>query len=132
MKWKLAPAVIALGLTAALGAGVAQASSDMAMGDAAKGEKVFKKCAACHSMTPGKNKVGPSLAGIVGREAGTAEGYKYSKAMKASGITWDVESLDTFFTKPKKMVPGTKMGFRGIKKEGDRANLIEFLKKDAM
>jgi len=127
MKWKFAPALVALGLTIALGAGVAQAG-----GDAAKGKKVFNKCKACHSLKPGKNKVGPSLAGVVGRAAGTAEGYKYSKAMKASGITWDEDSLKTFLTKPKKLVPGTKMGFRGLKKEKDRENLVEYLKQASM
>ena len=127
MKWRLVPAVIALGLTVALSAGVAQAQAD-----AAKGKKVFTKCAACHSLQAGKNKLGPSLAGIIGRAAGTSEKFKYSKAMKKSGITWDEESLDTFLKKPKDMVPRTKMSFRGIKKESDRKNLIEYLKQEAM
>jgi cytochrome c len=127
MKWKLVPAALALGLTVALGAGVAQAD-----GHAAKGKKVFNKCKACHSLKPGKKKVGPSLAGIFGREAGTSEGFKYSKAMKSSGITWDEDNLDAFLTKPKDLVPGTKMSFRGIKKEKDRENLIEFLKQQSM
>ena len=128
MKWSLAPAALALGLTVALGAGVA-----LAEGDAAKGKKVFNKCKACHSLEVGKNKIGPSLAGVIGRAAGTAEGYKkYSKAMKESGITWDEESLNTFITKPKKMVPGTKMTFGGVRKEGDRDNLIAYLKQEAM
>lgn len=128
MKWSLVPAALALGLTVALGAGVA-----LAEGDAAKGKKVFNKCKACHSLKVGKNKIGPSLAGVFGRAAGTAEGFKkYSKAMKESGITWDEESLKTFITKPKKMVPGTKMTFGGVRKEGDRDNLIAYLKQEAM
>ena len=127
MKWRLAPAALALGLTVALGAGVAQAE-----GDAAKGKKVFKKCKTCHSLEAGKKKVGPSLAGVFGRAAGTSEGYKYSKAMKESGITWDEDSLKTYITKPKKMVPGTKMIFAGIKKESDRENLIAYLKQETM
>ena len=97
-------------------------------GDAAAGEKVFKKCKACHTLEEGKNRVGPSLAGVVGRAAGTVEGYKYSKAMKESGLTWDEATLDTFLTKPKDLVKKTKMAFAGLKKEEDRANVIAYLK----
>jgi len=129
MKRRLVPAIIALGLTVALGAGIAQADSD---DDAVKGKKVFNKCKACHTLEAGKNRVGPSLAGIFGRTAGTAEGYKYSKAMKESGITWDETSLDEFIMKPKKMIPKTKMTFGGVKKEDDRENLIAYLKQEAM
>lgn len=112
----------------ALAAAVALASgSAMAAGDAAKGKKVFKKCKACHSIQAGKKKVGPSMFGVVGRKAGTSKGYRFSKAMKASGITWDEASLDKFLTKPKKFVPKTKMGFPGIKKAADRASLIAYL-----
>lgn len=127
MKWRLAAATIALGLIVGQGAGTARAESDTA-----QGQKVFNKCKACHSVQAGKNRVGPSLAGIVGRPAGTAEGYNYSDAMKNSGITWDEESLDKFLTKPKDMVPGTKMTFGGIKKEDDRKALIKYLEKEAM
>lgn len=127
MKWSLVPAALALGLTVALGAGAA-----LAEGDAAKGKKVFKKCKACHSLEVGKNKIGPSLAGVIGRAAGTAEGYKkFSKALKESGITWDEESLNTFIADPKKLVPGTKMRIK-VKKEGDRENLIAYLKQESM
>ena len=128
MNWRLVPAVFALGLTVALSAGVAQAD-----GDAAKGKKVFNKCKSCHTLKAGKHRVGPSLFGVIGRAAGTAEGFKkYSKPMKESGITWDEASLDTFLTKPKKMVPGTKMTFGGLKKEKDRKNLIAYLKQESM
>ena len=68
----------------------------MAAGDAAKGAKVFKKCKACHSIKAGKKKVGPSMFGVVGRKAGTAKGYRFSKAMKSSGLTWDEATLDKF------------------------------------
>ena len=97
--------------------------------DAAKGEKVYKKCKACHSLKAGKKKVGPSLAGIFGRTAGTTEGFKFSKAMKESGIVWDDKTMDEFLAKPKKVVPKTRMAFPGLKKEADRANLIAYMKE---
>ena len=99
--------------------------------DAAKGEKLYKKCKACHSLKAGKKKVGPSLAGIFGRTAGTTEGFKFSKAMKESGIVWDDKTMDEFLAKPKKVVPKTRMAFPGMKKEADRANLIAYLKEAA-
>ncbi len=113
----------------ALAAAMALASgSAMAAGDAAKGKKVFKKCAACHSTKAGKKKVGPSMLGIVGAKAGAVKGYKYSKAMKSSGLTWDEATLDKFLKKPKKLIKKTKMGFPGLKKDAQRADLIAYLK----
>jgi len=97
--------------------------------DATKGEKVYKKCKACHALEAGKKKVGPSLAGIFGRTAGTVEGFKYSKAMAKSGIVWDDKTMDEFLAKPKTVVPKTRMAFPGLKKEADRANLIAYLKE---
>lgn len=99
-------------------------------GDPIAGEKVFKKCAACHTVEPGKHRIGPSLAGVISRQAGTAEGYKYSKAMKAygdSGIVWSAEVLEPYLVKPREVVKGTKMTFPGLKKEADRADVIAYL-----
>ena len=111
-------AILGVSLMMALGGGAAQA------GDAVKGKKVFKKCKACHALKAGKKKVGPSLHGIMGKEAAKMKGFKYSKAMKKSGVTWDEATLDKFLTKPKKFMKGTKMSFAGLKKEADRAIVI--------
>ena len=117
---------LALAFAVAMGASVAHAD-----GDAANGEKIFAKCKACHTVEAGKNKVGPSLAGVVGRKAGTAEGYNYSDAMKNSGLTWDEATLNTYLTGPKKLVPGTKMAFPGLPNEQDRLDVIAYLKSAA-
>ena len=96
--------------------------------DADAGKKIFKKCFACHSVGPGaKNKVGPHLNGVIGRPAGSAEGFKYSKAMKGSGITWDEAIFIEYITSPKKRIPGNKMIFPGIKDELDRENLFAYI-----
>lgn len=117
------------GLLAAVVLGVGLSSSAMA-GDAALGEKVFKKCNACHVVDKEKHKTGPHLVNVIGRTAGTAEGYKkYSKAMKNSGIVWDDETLNGYLEKPKKYLKGTRMAFAGLKKEEDRANVIAYLKQ---
>ena len=104
-------------------AGMAQAA------DAKKGEKVFRKCKACHKVEDGKNAVGPHMFGIVGRAVGAVEGFKYSKAMTAfgEGKTWTPEELDAFLAAPKKYVKGTKMAFAGLKKEAQRADVIAYL-----
>ena len=127
MKGRILTATLALAFAAALGGGAA-----LAQGDAEAGKKVFKKCKVCHSFDPGKKQIGPHLKGVVGRQAGTGEGYKYSKAMAASDITWDEANLDKFLTKPKAFVKKTKMAFRGIKKEAQRADLIAYLKAQGM
>lgn len=94
--------------------------------DVANGENVFKKCKACHG-TDGKNKVGPHLNGVTGRKAGMVEGFKYSDAMKNSGITWNEAELDKYLKDPKADIPGNKMVFVGIKDDADRADLIAYL-----
>jgi cytochrome c len=103
-----------------------------AEGDAEAGEKVFKKCKACHAVGDGaKNKVGPALNGIVGAAAGQVEGFKYSKPMMAAaeeGLVWDEASLAEFLAKPKDFMKGTKMSFPGLKKEDDQADVIAYLK----
>ena len=96
--------------------------------DAEAGKKVFTKCAPCHSIGPGaKNKVGPEQNGLVGRKAGSVEGFEYSVAMKNSGITWDESQLNEYITDPKKKVPGNKMLFPGVKDETERSDLIAYL-----
>ena len=106
------------------------AAPAMASGDAAAGEKLFKRCKACHVVDAEKHKTGPHLVNIMGRTAGTVEGYKrYSKAMKASGIVWNEETLDGYLEKPKAYVKGTRMAFAGLRKEADRANVIAYLKR---
>ncbi len=98
--------------------------------DAAKGALVFKQnCAICHTIEPGKNKIGPSLAGVVGRKAGSAPGYSYTDANKNSGITWTEAELDKYLTNPRGVVPGTKMLFAGLKNPEDRKNVIAYLQQ---
>lgn len=103
------------------------ASSDAAAPADAK-PTAFAQCAACHSVEPGKNGLGPSLAGVVGRKAGTGAGFAYSDAMKAYGKTWDEASLDTYLAAPMKVVPGTRMTYAGLTDAAQRKELIEYLK----
>ena len=92
-------------------------------------ETLFKKnCAICHTLEAGKNKIGPSLAGVVGRKAGSVPGFAYSAANKNSGDIWDAQTLDTYLADPRKFMPGTKMVFAGLKNLQDRKALIEYLK----
>ena len=97
--------------------------------DLAAGKKLMKRCASCHDIKPGgPNKIGPNLWGVVGAAVAAREGFSYSSGLSAVGGEWSYESLDAFLTKPKAFAPGTKMTFAGLKKPGDRANLIGFLR----
>ena len=121
---KIAAALTALALTGMAGAALAE-------GDAAAGEKVFRKCKSCHQVGDGaKNRIGPVLTGIVGNEIASVEDFKYSKAFlakKEEALVWTEEVLDVFLTKPKKFIKGTKMSFSGLKKEQQRADIIAYL-----
>jgi len=104
----------------ALGAGTAAAAVD--------GSEIFaNSCAVCHSTDPGTNKLGPSLAGIVGRKSAGEPGFSYSPAMTKLNVTWDKATLDKYLADPQGMVPGTKMIFSGVKDEADRKALIDYL-----
>ena len=104
----------------------------MAMGDITLGEKVFKKCAACHSIVKGgKNNIGPALYNVVGRDVGVVDDYKYSKALAAYGKAWTFEELNGYLLKPAKWIKGTKMAFAGLRKEKDRASVILYLNQNS-
>jgi cytochrome c2 len=116
----------------ALAAVIASASAPaFAQGDAAAGEKVFRKCQACHMVgEDAKNRVGPVLTGVVGREAGTIEDFNYSDALKekaAEGLVWDEANLGAYLADPKGFIPGNKMAFAGLRKEEDVADVIAYL-----
>ena len=104
----------------------------MATGDLATGEKVFKKCAACHSIVKGgKNNIGPALYNVVGRQVGSVSDYKYSKALSEYGKKWTFEELNGYLIRPAKWIKGTKMAFAGLRKEKDRASVILYLNQNA-
>ena len=99
-----------------------------AEGDPEAGKKIFGKCAACHAAEPGKNKIGPTLHGIVGRPSANGDGFAYSDAMKAANKTWDEPTLLAYLTEPKVLVPGTKMVFPGLKEAKERDDVVAYLK----
>ena len=104
----------------------------MAMGDISTGEKVFKKCSACHSIVKGgKNNIGPALYNVVGRKVGAVSDYKYSKALSAYEKQWTFEELNGYLIKPAKWIKGTKMAFAGLRKEKDRASVILYLNQNS-
>jgi cytochrome c len=116
LKWGAAAMLLTLSATA-------QASAD---GDAGRGKTLFTGCSACHAVTE-QNKVGPHLSGVFGRTAGTVAGARYSKAMTASGMTWDEQTLDAFLTEPTRALPGTTMSAK-LPNPQDRADVIAYLK----
>ena len=107
-------------------------ASIMKMGDVTSGEKIFKKCAACHSIVKGgKNKIGPALYNVVGRKVGEVAEYKYSKALATYDKVWNFEELNGFLLKPAKYIKGTKMAYAGLRKEKDRASIIKYLNQNS-
>ncbi|WP_370073217.1 cytochrome c family protein [Novosphingobium sp. THN1] len=125
---KMIGAMIVAGLAAsALAGGTAFAQ---AKGDPVAGKKIFMRCVACHAVQPGAGaKMGPNLAGVVGRKAAAAPGFKYSAAMQKAKLKWDEATLDKWLTRPSALVPGTSMAFAGLPNAADRANVIAYLKK---
>jgi cytochrome c len=111
-------------LTILLPAGIARAD-----GDAARGEAKFQDCAACHKLEAGANNVGPSLHGIFARKAGEIADFRYSPAMKKSGIVWTPQMLEKFIAEPQAMVPANRMPYAGMASAADRADLIAYLQK---
>ena len=99
--------------------------------DAAHGKTLFVQCKACHSTEPGRNGIGPSLAGIVGRKAASIEGFNYSAAVRDSGLTWTQDELFRYLEQPQRALPGTKMAFAGLKSGQDRADIIAYLENPA-
>ena len=104
----------------------------LAMGDLAHGEKVFKKCSACHMIaSDGKNMIGPNLWNVIGRKAGSVSDYKYSKAMIAYAKQWSFEEMNSYLIKPQAYIKGTKMAFAGLRKEKDRASVILYMNQNS-
>lgn len=102
-----------------------------AQGDPEKGEKVFNKCKTCHVVEEEQNKVGPHLVGIFGRPAGSVEGFKYSDAMKESGIVWEDETITAYLKEPRAYIPGNRMAFAGLRKDEEIADLLAYLHEEA-
>ena len=116
-------------MTASIVALLLTVTTAHAAGDAARGEQKFIDCGACHSLKPGVAIVGPSLAGVFGRKAGSLTDFRYSPAMRRSGITWSAQTLDTFIADPQKDVPANRMPYAGMPDAGDRADLIAYLEQ---
>ena len=100
-----------------------------AQGDPKRGEKVFENCHACHAVDGAANEVGPGLRGVFGRRAGERDDFRYSPALKRSGITWTPQTLDTFIADPQKTVPANRMPYAGMPDAADRADLIAYLQQ---
>ena len=115
-------------LASALALGMAPAAAADVAAGAAAGARVWAKCSACHSVQAGvQGMLGPNLHNVLGRKAGTAEGYKYSPALQNANLVWDAATLDAFIKSPMEKVPGNRMAFAGVKDAKDRAELLRFL-----
>jgi cytochrome c len=114
--------LILLAATGALVSGVAQA-------DVKRGEKLFEECRACHAVERGASGVGPSLHGVIGRRAGALDDFRYSPALKKSGITWSKQTLDAYVLDPQKAVPSNRMPYAGMPAARDRADLIDYIQQ---
>ena len=122
---KIEPALASASNTGQAAVGISEL---LAMGTIEHGEKVFKRCSACHMIAAGgKNMIGPNLWSIIGKKTGVASGYKYSKALAAYGKEWSFEEMNGFLIKPSAHIKGTKMAFAGLKKEKDRASVILYM-----
>ena len=120
--------LVTLLVTAAVCMLIANVSSAIAAGDAAKGHQYFESyCSICHSPQAGRNGVGPSLFGVVGRKSASEAGYNYSPAFRAANVTWDDATLNKYLTAPREMIPGTKMSYAGLKDDQKRADMIAYL-----
>ena len=132
--WRRALAASLLLALAGSGAGAAQAApkpagtaTAAAMGEPVRGKTIFARCMACHSVIPGQTRLGPNLAGVIGRRAGTVAGFRYSPAMQSSRLVWTRETLDRYIAAPTAVVKGTSMTFQGVPNARDRADLIAYL-----
>ena len=131
-KVEIDQAVSSSNLTAEVVEAKVDIAALMSMGDIASGEKIFKKCAACHSIVKdGKNNIGPALYNVVGRKVGVVSDYKYSKAFLNYDKSWTFEELNGYLIKPAKWIKGTKMSFAGLRKETDRASVIKYLNQNS-
>ena len=131
-KVEIDQAVSSSNLTAEVVEAKVDIAALMSMGDIASGEKIFKKCAACHSIVKdGKNNIGPALYNVVGRKVGVVSDYKYSKAFLNYDKSWTFEELNGYLLKPSKWIKGTKMAFAGLRKERDRASVIKYLNQSS-
>ena len=110
-------------------AATAVLATGSAWADAQRGEKVFEECRACHAVERGVNGVGPDLHGVVGRRAGALDDFRYSPALKKSGITWSRQTLDSYVLDPQKAVPANRMPYGGMPEARDRADLIDYLQQ---
>src|SRR6185503_20425938 len=120
LRAMIAPLVFAFAAVALSAAGSAQEA------DVAHGQAVFRKCQACHSLEKGVDKVGPSLHGVIGRQAGTLPGYSYSRAVSDSGLIWTELVLDAYLADPRDFLPGNKMTFAGLKQQADRRDVLAY------